>query len=194
MTEEQQRQDAIIEACLKDIEARMPHLPLVRKTMREKEFHAKQQQQKSKKEKKAWRKEAADEFQWARMQYAIKFAVEPEATDPVVLDVRTDDPDVAYYLSYYPADRMIGLRVLKALYQTRHEKPEEHSDLVLALRHPDGELYEDEPEEAARRDALLVRHLGRADNLGRFERTFDIDDLGAMLYIQQCRLLGDYSS
>ena len=189
MTTEQQRQDAIIEACLKDIENKMPHLPLVNKTIRERAFEAKQKQDKNKK--KAWRKENAEDYQLARRQYAIKFAVGPYATSPLVLDVRTDVTDGAYYLSYWPADRMIGMRVLKALYETKEEEPQDHSDLLLALRPPDF-LYQECPEELATHRALMVKHFGRADGLGRFERTYDVDDLGAMLYIQQCRFLGDY--
>jgi hypothetical protein len=109
---------------------------------------------------------------------------------PIIFDVHSSDA-CDYYLAYYPANEQVGLRVLQSLYVLQDT---EHSALLEALRNPDGMVHDCPlPEEKERADALLLKHCGSTD-VGRFERTYDIDDLlerfgRNVLYMQQCHLI-----
>jgi hypothetical protein len=92
-------------------------------------------------------------------------------------------PDT-YFLAYYPCDRATALRLLQSLYVLHGD---EHSALVLALCHPDIVAREFPSRHEL---ALVAKYSGGASQVGRFERTYDIDDLHGTfdrpLYVQQC--------
>lgn len=112
--------------------------------------------------------------QYARMISAVETAIVPNTTQPIVLDV--DDGESHWYLTYCPKSRVVGMRFLQLL-ETLEEA--DRTALLLAAHHPDL-LAEPRPQ-------VLQKHCGTAD-IGRFERTHDIDDLHPFLYHQRCRL------
>lgn len=172
-------------------------IPLAKKTAREQQQRDKvgephQQQPPVKSRREQDHMEGVSERQYRRICNGVSYALcDIVDSDPVVLDVATDEPSYSYYLAYYPANKERALRLLQTLYVSNNQEPELHSKLVLALCHPDF-LEESDPEVRKADDVLLMGHCGATrDELGRFERTYDIEDLGALLYIQKCRVLGN---
>ena len=114
---------------------------------------------------------------YANMVAAVESAIVPNTTRPIVLDVMDPDDGSDWYLAYYPKSRVIGMRFLQLL-ETLEEA--ERTALLLAANHPDL-LAEPKPE-------VLQKHCG-TEQIGRFERTRDINDLDPFLYHQKCRLV-----
>ena len=151
---------------------------------------------------------------YARMVQAVDCAVQQSCYQlhnnahcviPLILDVHDIGPTGAgtgcgidalleeappdtYYVAYYPSERAAALRLLQSLYVLQGAA---HTALVLALCHPDG-LEREFPSPEAK--ALVARHSGGValHQVGRFERTYDIDDLlgrfDRPLYVQQCHV------
>lgn len=114
---------------------------------------------------------------------------------PLVLAVRSSD-ECHYFLSYFPSNARVGLRLLQQLYVL---PVEEHSALIRALcnticiNEPAGwRLYDDCGDADADADAILMKYCGGTTDVGRCEYTLDIDFLshfGQELYVQQCHVI-----
>jgi hypothetical protein len=111
---------------------------------------------------------------------------------PLVLAVRSSD-ECHYFLSYFPSNARVGLRVLQQLYVL---PAEEHSALIRALcnttclNEPAGWRLYDECDSDD--DVMILGKYCGTTDVGRCEYTLDIDFLshfGQELYVQQCNVI-----
>lgn len=118
-----------------------------------------------------------------RMRKAMVAATQPLEPLPIILDV-IDPQCNHYYLAFYPLDYSTGMKVLQSLATLGDQ---ERTELLLAMHNPDVLACVSE-KEIAMAQAIVRKHCF-IHNVGRFERTFDIDDLSPFLYHQFVKLV-----